>query len=81
MDSCIAEIVLGSLCQNLCDEYTGEIISTHSSSRSPFAVRYDRSGFATIFTTIIDILIPIQIWGIGVLERRCDQVWDGIVII
>ena len=76
MDRCIAEVVLGSLCQNLSDEYTGEIISTHSSFWSSFAVRYDGS----CFVTIIDVLILVQIYSIGVLEQRCDQMWDGLVI-
>ena len=77
MERCIAEVILGPLCHNVSSEYLGENISAHSSLHSPYGVRYDCSSFATI----VDVLILVQIWSIGVLEQRCHQWWDGIVII
>lgn len=51
----------------------GKNISAHGSSRGderrPCAVRYGR----TIFDTIIDNLIQVQVW-------RSNQQWDAIVI-
>jgi hypothetical protein len=73
----ITEAVLGSLCQSLSDEYMGEIFSTHNSLQGPYAIRYARSSFATI----IDVIVMIQIWSIGVLEQRCYQRCDDTVII
>ena len=53
------------------DEYVKEIISAHVSL--PHVVR-DRS----IFITTIDVLILVQIWGIGVLNR--DFISVGMVM-
>jgi hypothetical protein len=47
-------------------------MNTHGSLRSPYAVRCDHSSFATI----IDVLILVQIWSIGVLEKIFNQRWD-----
>ena len=69
MDGVVTKGVLVSLCESLSDEYVGEIFSTHSSLRGPYAVRYVRSSFATI----IDVIVLIQMWSIGVLEQRCYQ--------
>ena len=49
----------------------------HSSLWRPYTVRYTRSTSATI----IDDIILIQMWSIGVLEQRCYQWFDGTVII
>jgi hypothetical protein len=65
---CVAGVVFGSLSQNLSDDYMAEIMSTHGSLRSPYAVRCDHSSFVAI----IDVLILVQIWSIGVLERICN---------
>jgi hypothetical protein len=73
----ITEAVLGSLCQSLSDEYMGETCSTHNSLRGPYAVRYARSSFATI----IDVMVLIQMWSIGILEQRCYERFDDTVII
>ena len=72
MGRCIVEVVfLDHLCQDFNNEYVGRNISAHCSLRGACAVRH----------TIIDILILVQIWSIGVLEERCDQWWDGTVTI